>query len=265
MAKDPAFLFYPNDWIGGTMGMSFAEKGAYMEVLMMQFNRGHMTTDMIGHAIGQFWDMIKHKFEQDEKGLWFNERLEQEILKRKKYVNSRTNNKLGVNQHTKNESVVAHKKGHNIGHMTIDKTLHMENENENTVFSKKEEVVTISKNAEKKNIKFLIVGVGDIEINTIDNCEDWQMENMIDFLTKSQREFETIAMNKPLLRKNNYFNMALQKFINNIQESGQYSTVSEMKRYFRNFLNDKNGSLEEYLIGKKDDKQQQKTQPKINI
>ena len=46
MAKDPAFLFYPNDWLGGTMGMTFEEKGAYMELLMMQFNRGHMTSHM---------------------------------------------------------------------------------------------------------------------------------------------------------------------------------------------------------------------------
>ena len=49
MAKDPAFLFYPNDYIGGTMGMTFEEKGAYIELLMLQFNRGHMTTHMIGH------------------------------------------------------------------------------------------------------------------------------------------------------------------------------------------------------------------------
>ena len=46
MGKDPAFLFYPNDYIGGTMGMTFEEKGAYMDVLMMQFNRGHMTEHM---------------------------------------------------------------------------------------------------------------------------------------------------------------------------------------------------------------------------
>jgi len=26
MSKDPAFLFYPNDYIGGTMGMTFEEK-----------------------------------------------------------------------------------------------------------------------------------------------------------------------------------------------------------------------------------------------
>ena len=27
MAKDPAFLFYPGDWLGGTMGMTLEEKG----------------------------------------------------------------------------------------------------------------------------------------------------------------------------------------------------------------------------------------------
>jgi hypothetical protein len=53
--KDPAFLFYPNDWIGGTMGMTFEEKGAYMELLMMQFNRGHMTSHMIAQTVGQLW------------------------------------------------------------------------------------------------------------------------------------------------------------------------------------------------------------------
>ena len=43
MGKDPAFLFYPNDWLGGTMGMTFEQKGAYMELLMMQFNQGQFT------------------------------------------------------------------------------------------------------------------------------------------------------------------------------------------------------------------------------
>jgi uncharacterized protein YdaU (DUF1376 family) len=39
MAKDPAFLFYPTDWLGGTMGMTFEQKGAYMNFLMLQFNK----------------------------------------------------------------------------------------------------------------------------------------------------------------------------------------------------------------------------------
>lgn len=123
MAKDPAFLFYPGDWLGGTLGMTLEQKGAYMEVLMLQFNRGHMTTHMIGQVIGQNWLTIQDKFIQDEKGLWYNPRLEEEINKRKKFVSSRKNNISGTNQHSKQKGKSAHKNGH--------MTSHMENENEN--------------------------------------------------------------------------------------------------------------------------------------
>lgn len=124
MAKDPAFLFYPNDYIGGTMGMTFEEKGAYMELLMMQFNRGHMTEHMIGQTIGQLWDTIKVKFAQDPEGLWYNKRLEEEQIKRKKFTESRRNNVSGANQHTKKKD---NSKGHKRGHMSN----HMENEDVN--------------------------------------------------------------------------------------------------------------------------------------
>lgn len=114
MAKDPAFLFYPNDWLGGTLGMTFEEKGAYMELLMLQFNRGHMTKDMIGQTVGQLWVKLEDKFRMDDNGLWFNERLELEKEKRKQFVSSRVNNKKGKNQYS-----------HMNGHMTS----HMDNEN----------------------------------------------------------------------------------------------------------------------------------------
>jgi uncharacterized phage protein (TIGR02220 family) len=124
MGKDPAFLFYPNDYIGGTMGMTFEEKGAYIELLMLQFNRGHMTTHMIGQTVGQLWVKLQDKFIVDDNGLMYNRRLEQEINKRKNYVESRNNNRSGENQYTKNKV----KKS---GHMTTHTTPHMENENEN--------------------------------------------------------------------------------------------------------------------------------------
>lgn len=119
MGKDPAFLFYPNDFIGGTMGWTLEEKGAYLELLILQFNRGHMTSHMARHMVGQLWDTIKVKFEEDDKGLYFNRRLEFEKNKRSAYVSSRSNNLEGHNQYTK--------KGHKTGHMTS----HMENENRN--------------------------------------------------------------------------------------------------------------------------------------
>ena len=114
MAKDPAFLFYPNDYIGGTMGMTFEEKGAYIELLMLQFNRGHMTSHMIGQIVGQLWESIKCKFIQDQDGLWYNARLDLEKERRCAFSQSRRNNIKGNNQHT-------------IGHMTS----HMEDVNVN--------------------------------------------------------------------------------------------------------------------------------------
>lgn len=118
MSKDPAFLFYPGDWLGGTHGMTFEQKGAYIELLMMQFNRGHMTIDMIDQTIGNLWEKVKDKFEVDKDGKYFNKRLEHEKESRKKWTESRRNNLKGKNQYSKNI---------NRGHMTN----HMENENRN--------------------------------------------------------------------------------------------------------------------------------------
>lgn len=123
MSKDPAFLFYPNDYLGGTMGMTFEEKGAYIELLMMQFNRGHMTSHMVGQLVGQIWDKVKHKFIQDSEGKWYNERLELEVNRRREYTESRKNNLSGINQYTKKKT---NKEAHMDGHMTS----HMENEDE---------------------------------------------------------------------------------------------------------------------------------------
>ncbi len=103
--------------------MTFEEKGAYMELLMMQFNRGHMTTHMIGQTVGQLWDNVREKFIKDDNGLWYNERLEVEKEKRKRFTESRRNNVSGKNQYTKKTS----KKGS--GHMTS----HMENENKDNI------------------------------------------------------------------------------------------------------------------------------------
>jgi uncharacterized protein YdaU (DUF1376 family) len=127
MAKDPAFLFYPNDWLGGTMGMTFEEKGAYMDLLMLQFNRGHMTSHMVGQVIGQLEAEVQAeilaKFKIDANGLYYNTRLDIEVEKRKTFIQSRNNNILGKNQYTKSN-------GHMEAHMSGHVTSHMENENE---------------------------------------------------------------------------------------------------------------------------------------
>lgn len=123
MAKDPAFLFYPGDWLGGTMTFSRSHKGAYMDLLMVQFNNGHMSLQDIETVLGvdfqTMWESkLKAKFLQDEKGLFFNQKLENEVNKRKNFTDSRKKNLTNKLNHTE-----SHKETHTESRM--------EDENEN--------------------------------------------------------------------------------------------------------------------------------------
>ena len=73
MSKDPAFLFYPKDWLEGTAEMSPEEKGVYIDLLCYQHQRGFIPSDtlklsrMVGLPIKEFnivWGAIKIKFNQ---------------------------------------------------------------------------------------------------------------------------------------------------------------------------------------------------------
>jgi hypothetical protein len=97
MAKDPAFLFYPGDWQGGTSTLSRFLKGCYMDVLIAQFNSGHLSLEeiktVLGSDFGQAWPTIQKKFTQDQNGLFYNVKLETEMIKRKEYSASRSKNR----------------------------------------------------------------------------------------------------------------------------------------------------------------------------
>lgn len=130
MASDPAFLFYPNDFIGGTMGMTLEEKGAYMELLMAQFNRGHFSDLMATRIIGEsLWAVLKQKFTADESGCYYNKRLEIEVNKRKAYSESRRNNLSGNKD--KQLHMEEHMDTHMESHMATHMEAHMENRNSN--------------------------------------------------------------------------------------------------------------------------------------
>lgn len=89
--KDPAFLFYSNDFLSGTMLMSNEEVGIYIKLLCLQHQQGHLKEeDML--SIGAT-KKIFSKFIKDDKGNYYNERLEYEANKRKAYSESRKNNR----------------------------------------------------------------------------------------------------------------------------------------------------------------------------
>src|SRR5689334_12925704 len=97
MAKDPAINWYFDNWSGGTKGFNRFQKGCYMDLLEAQFHLGHLSLEQIKNVLGSdfsTWQILKQKFAQDESKNFFNERLESEIMKRRRYSESRSKNRL---------------------------------------------------------------------------------------------------------------------------------------------------------------------------
>lgn len=96
MSKDPATLWYWNDWITGTMTFSRHLKGCYMDLLGAQFNAGHLSLDeiktVLGSDFGATWPTLQKKFEKDSNGLFFNKKAEETLQKRRAFTKSRKDN-----------------------------------------------------------------------------------------------------------------------------------------------------------------------------
>jgi hypothetical protein len=125
MAKDPAILWYWNDWQGGTIAFSRHLKGCYMDLLHAQFNIGRLSLSEIKIVLGvdfSQWEILKKKFMQDENGNFYNERIEVEKTKRENFSKKQSLNgfKGGRPKKEPNKNPT----------LTPNKSL-LENENEN--------------------------------------------------------------------------------------------------------------------------------------
>ena len=130
MSKDPAFLFYSSDFLTGTLLMSMEQKGKFITLLCIQHQKGHMIEKDMLQICGTYDEDIFSKFKKDNDGKFYNERLKEEIEKRKAYSESRRNNRK------KKEDMI-----------DISKTYvqHMENENENENVIKNKKVTSFQK------------------------------------------------------------------------------------------------------------------------
>lgn len=118
MAKDPAMLWYWGDWHSGTALYSRFLKGCYIDILHAQFNNGRLSLEEIktclGADFGSSWPTLQKKFKQDETGLFFNERLEYEKLRRVKFSESRRDNRLRKSHDpTYDEDMIPHMENEN--------------------------------------------------------------------------------------------------------------------------------------------------------
>lgn len=145
MAKDPAFLFYPGDWQGGTMYFDHQTKGAYMDLMVLQFNVGKFTEaqakQVLSICFSVAWPMLQQKFKTDGEFYW-NERLRLEIEKRQNFTKSRRDNALGEKKPKAYASASAE-------HMHK----HMEDENRN---ENKDVIKETKKDKPKKQPKIMV-------------------------------------------------------------------------------------------------------------
>lgn len=127
----PSVLFYAGDYLVGVIGMTWDEQGRYMYLLCLQQQKGHIDIDTI---MPDCPDAVRDKFVTDENGLYYNERMEYELQKRYKYVESRRANRLKAvdkNTSTVDKSTYEKHMSHHMKNICQTYEKHMDNDNDN--------------------------------------------------------------------------------------------------------------------------------------
>ena len=159
--KDPAFLFYSSDFLSGTMLMSDEDVGKYIRLLCLQHQKGHLKEKEILNICKTFNEDIFSKFKKDEKGNYYNERLEYEANKRKAYSESRRNNrKKKEEQETYEEDMknICNSYEKHMGNENINKNIikneNKDNRNRGSKGKRKEEKIHFAEFVSMTNAEF---------------------------------------------------------------------------------------------------------------
>lgn len=113
MAKDPAILFYYQDFLTGTSFMTDSEVGQYIKILCHLADKDRLTKKQVlsickASAIPE---NIQDKLLVDSEGYFYQKRMKEEKEKRLKFTESRRNNAKGVKAYAKhmedgNENII---------------------------------------------------------------------------------------------------------------------------------------------------------------
>ena len=124
MSKDPAFLFYSSDFLTGTMFLTNEQIGIFIRLLCVQHQKGRLREKDMLKICKTYDEDVFEMFTKDDENLFYNERLEAEVNKRKAYSESRRNNRKNKTTPPKNTS------------LTYVKHMENENENENVIINR---------------------------------------------------------------------------------------------------------------------------------
>jgi uncharacterized protein YdaU (DUF1376 family) len=146
--KDPAFLFYTQDFYVGTAFLTHAQVGKYIRLICAQHQHGRLSEERIMHICGDMDVAVLDKFQKDQDGNYYNLRLEAEIEKRKKFSESRRGN-IKKRWEKNTSEVLVNNTSNTLEYTSGDTSvIHMENENIYIESSN-----NISSNLEKENTK----------------------------------------------------------------------------------------------------------------
>ena len=93
MAKDPAVLFYTQDFLVGTITMNYEQRGRYITLLCLQHQKQKLTSKDLKTILTDEDIEVAEKFPLQSDGFYYNLRMYEEAVKRKNYTESRRNNR----------------------------------------------------------------------------------------------------------------------------------------------------------------------------
>jgi uncharacterized phage protein (TIGR02220 family) len=211
--KDPAVLFYPEAYLVGTRFMTFDQKGKYMDLLCFQHQQGHLSEEDMIAICGERDKRIFDKFAVDENGLYYNERMDEEIIRRAKYTEAlRSNGSKGGRPSKPKENLLDNQQD-NLSDMQLGNQLGNQLRNRN---------ININTNVIKDIIEYLNTKLGtkyksnaeyiNKHINARLN-EGFTLEDFKTVINKKYDEWAGTEMDK-FLRPETLFGTKFQQYLN---------------------------------------------------
>lgn len=151
--KDPAFLFYSQDFYVGTAFLTHEQVGKYIRLICAQHQHGRLNEERVIQICGNLDEAVLEKFQKDENGLYYNLRLETEIEKRKRFSESRRKN---IKKRWDTSVVQVNNTSNTYVNTSVDTSvIHMENENENRNISLESNNYSQKENSKRKRKQFI--------------------------------------------------------------------------------------------------------------
>lgn len=147
MAKDPAFLFYPSDFLTGTMFMSNEQIGIYIRLLCSQHQHGGIIDKDSFNALVGANNLIRNKFIETESG-FYNERLTIEMEKRNRKSNNMSETAKEVWKKRKEQKEYKSKENKYNCNTNVK-------ENDTIVIQPVNENVNVNKDINKNKVKYI--------------------------------------------------------------------------------------------------------------